>query len=206
MKDDLIKQGQYLKELRIANNLTQTEVADKLGVTHPTIVRYEKGEIGRMKSSTIQRLAEIYNVDPISILGIDLKDKGIEPVLKGRKLPILGTICAGDGVWCEENYEGYFIADPEIKNADFVVTVSGDSMINDNIKDGDKAFLKSTNYVENGRIAAVLLKDENNVMLKRIYVKEDHAILQPSNPDYSPITTDDFLILGELVGVYHKVE
>lgn len=198
--------GDRLRQLRQDHNMTLEELGEKIGVSHATIYKYEKGEIANMKQTTIQKLSDIFGVSPIYIMGLDLSNPNIEIPRAARKLPILGTICAGDGVWCEENYEGYFIADPEIKNADFVVTVSGDSMINDNIKDGDKAFLKSTNYVENGRIAAVLLKDENNVMLKRIYVKEDHAILQPSNPDYSPITTDDFLILGELVGVYHKVE
>lgn len=199
------KQGARLKELRQKHGYTLLELGEKVGVSAPTIQRYESGEISTMKTPTIKKLADIFDVSPIYIMGLDLEDK-VEVLSTARKLPILGTICAGDGIFCEENYEGYFIADPEIKRADFVVKVEGDSMSGDKIQDGDMAFLRSTHTVDNGKIAAVLLKTTNEVMLKRVYVKEDHAILQPSNPTYSPITTDNFLILGELVGIYHKVE
>lgn len=198
--------GDRLRQLRQNNNMTLEELGDKLGVSHATIYKYEKGEIANMKQSTIEKLANIFGVSPIYIMGLDLTNPSVKIPDSVKKLPILGTICAGDGIFCEENYEGYFIADPEIKRADFVVKVEGDSMSGDKIQDGDMAFLRSTHTIDNGKIAAVLLKTTNEVMLKRVYVKEDHAILQPSNPTYSPITTDNFLILGELVGIYHKVE
>ncbi|WP_099950563.1 LexA family protein [Ezakiella peruensis] len=198
--------GDRLRQLRQNNNMTLEELGDKLGVSHATIYKYEKGEIANMKQSTIEKLANIFGVSPIYIMGLDLTNPSVKIPDSVKKIPILGTICAGDGIFCEENYEGYFIADPEIKRADFVVKVEGDSMSGDKIQDGDMAFLRSTHAVDNGKIAAVLLKTTNEVMLKRVYVKEDHAILQPSNPTYSPITTDNFLILGELVGIYHKVE
>ena len=205
-KDYNIEAGKRLRDLRKLHNMTQSDVAKKLGVTHPTIVRYEKGDVGSMKTTVISQLAEIFHVSPLYVLGMDLEDFDIEPISRVKKIPILGNICAGDGIWCEENLSGFFFADESLKNADFIVSVDGDSMSGDNIRDGDKAFMKSTHYVDNGKIAAVLLKSTNEVMLKRVYVKEDHAILQPSNPTYSPITTDNFLILGELVGIYHKVE
>jgi len=199
------KAGIRLKELRLSKNMTQTELAEKLGVTHPTIVRYEKGDVGAMKTSIISKLANIFDVSPIYILGMDLKDINAEPVIKVNRLPILGNVCAGDGIWCEENFEGYFYMDKKVSNADFALIVNGNSMNGDNICDGDKAFVKKTSIVDNGKIAVVLLKENNEVMIKRVFFKEDHAVLQPSNPNYEPIVTTDFLILGELVGVYHEV-
>ena len=85
-----------------------------------------------------------------------------------------------------------------------MLKVNGESMAGDNIHNGDIAYMKSTNYVDNGKIAAILL-DNNEVMLKRLNIKSCHAVLTPSNPDFEPIVTTDFMILGELVGVYHEV-
>ena len=199
--------GNNIKRRRIELGLSVDELAKKIDKNRATVYRYENNDIENLPITILGPLARALDTTPADLMGWDvLREKGIQPLLKGRKIPILGTICAGDGIFCDENYEGYFIADPEIKRADFVVKVEGDSMSGDKIQDGDMAFLRSTHAVDNGRIAAVLLKSTNEVMLKRVYVKEDHAILQPSNPTYSPITTDNFLILGELVGIYHKVE
>lgn len=196
--------GDRLRKLRQDKNLTLEELGEKLGVSHATIYKYEKGEIANMKQSTIKKLAEIFGVSPVYIMGLDIDNPSIRMVDKVRSVPILGTICAGNGIWCEENYEGRFVLDPDIKGVDFVLRVDGESMTGDNIHSGDIAFMKSTNYVENGKIAAVLL-DNNEVMLKRLNINSGHAVLTPSNPDYEPIVTTDFMILGELVGIYHEV-
>lgn len=196
--------GDRLRKLRQDKNLTLEELGEKLGVSHATIYKYEKGEIANMKQSTIKKLSEIFGVSPVYIMGLDIDNPSIRMVDKVRSVPILGTICAGDGVWCEENYEGRFVLDPDIKGVDFVLKVNGESMAGDNIHNGDIAYMKSTNYVDNGKIAAILL-DNNEVMLKRLNIKSGHAVLTPSNPDYEPIVTTDFMILGELVGIYHEV-
>lgn len=196
--------GDRLRKLRQDKNLTLEELGEKLGVSHATIYKYEKGEIANMKQSTIKKLSEIFGVSPVYIMGLDIDNPSIRMVDKVRSVPILGTICAGDGIWCEENYEGHFVLDPDIKGVDFVLKVNGESMSGDNIHNGDIAYMKSTNYVDNGKIAAILL-DNNEVMLKRLNIKSGHAVLTPSNPDYEPIVTTDFMILGELVGIYHEV-
>lgn len=165
-KDFNIKAGERLKELRLLHGMTQTEVSELLGVTHPTIVRYEKGEVGAMKASVIAKLAEIFHVSPVYILGMDLKNVDIEPISKVKKIPILGSVCAGDGIWCEENFDGFFFADESLAKADFSLIVEGDSMNGDGIYNRDKAFIKKTNVVENGKIAVVLLTDTNEVTLK----------------------------------------
>lgn len=196
--------GDRLRKLRQDKNLTLEELGEKLGVSHATIYKYEKGEIANMKQSTIKKLSEIFGVSPVYIMGLDIDNPSIRMVDKVKSVPILGTICAGDGIWCEENYEGHFVLDPDIKGVDFVLKVNGESMAGDNIHNGDIAYMKSTNYVDNGKIAAILL-DNNEVMLKRLNIKSGHAVLTPSNPDYEPIVTTDFMILGELVGVYHEI-
>lgn len=197
--------GKRLKELRLSANMTQSELANKLGVTHPTIVRYEKGDVGSMKTSIISKLATIFDVSPVYILGMDYQEMDIEPIVKVNRLPILGNVCAGDGMWCEENFDGYFYVDRNLSQADFTLIVNGDSMSGDGISDGDKVFVKKTNVVENGKIAIVLLTDTNEVVVKRVYVRDEDVFLQSSNPDYKPIVTKNFMILGKLVGFYHDL-
>lgn len=60
-----------LKELRLENNMTLLQVADKLGVTESTAQRYESGVIENLKYDTIVKLANIYNVSPAYLMGWD---------------------------------------------------------------------------------------------------------------------------------------
>lgn len=197
--------GKRLKELRLSANMTQSELANKLGVTHPTIVRYEKGDVGSMKTSIISKLATIFNVSPVYILGMDYQEMDIEPIVKVNRLPILGNVCAGNDMWCEEDFDGYFYVDRNLSQADFTLIVNGESMSSDGIHDGDKVFVRKTNIVDSGKIAVVLLTDTNEVVIKRVFIRDEDVFLQSSNPDYKPIVTKHFLILGELVGFYHDL-
>ena len=203
-KDFNIKAGERLKQLRLLNGMTQTEVSELLGVTHPTIVRYEKGEVGAMKTSVIAKLSEIFNVSPVYILGMDLKNTEIETISSVRKIPIFSSVCKVEDIWCEENFNGFFFADKTLAKADFVFIANDNSMSGDGIFIQDKAFIKKTNVVENGKIAVVFLSEINKVTIKRIYLENGVAALLSSNPKYKPITTSKFKILGELLGIYHK--
>ena len=120
------------------------------------------------------------------------------------KLPILGTICAGDGVYIEEEYDEHIFIDQGMR-ADFALRVKGDSMIEAGIFDGDLVFIRQQSLVRNGKIAAVRLTDWNEASLKKIFVKNDNVILYPCNPDYEPIVTRNVEIIGECVGVYREL-
>lgn len=119
-------------------------------------------------------------------------------------LPILGTICAGDGVHCEENFEGYFYVDRTIK-ADYCLKVKGDSMIDAGIYDGDVAFIRKEFDYEDGEIYAVCWGAEESASLKKLYKVDNRIMLQPCNAEYSAILADadDVCIVGECVGTYH---
>ena len=94
------------------------------------------------------------------------------------KLPILGTICAGDGVYIEEEYDEHIFIDQGM-GADFALRVKGDSMIEAGIFDGDLVFIRQQSSVRNGKIAAVRLTEWNEASLKKIFVKNDNVILYP---------------------------
>ncbi|EJU21609.1 helix-turn-helix domain-containing protein [Mogibacterium sp. CM50] len=119
-------------------------------------------------------------------------------------VPILGTICAGSGVYCEENFEGYFYVDRTIK-ADYCLKVKGDSMIDAGIYDGDVAFIRKEFDYEDGEIYAVCWGAEESASLKKLYKVDNRIMLQPCNAEYSAILADadDVCIVGECVGTYH---
>ena len=205
MKDKL---GDRLKELREERNLSQTEVANKIGITKQNLYKYENGIIENIPRDKIEALANYYDVSPSLIMGWNDSLEGIpgiNPIHKINRIPILGEIACGEPILCQENFDGYVITDPSMISADFSIYADGDSMIDANIHDGDLVFIKQTPVVENGSICAVLIDD--SATLKRFYKTDDQIILQPENNSYHPIIITeedmkDVRILGEMVGVY----
>ena len=74
--------GAKIKHKRKSLNLTQYELADKVGLTESSISRYESGKIATMPTSTVNRICSVLNIEPAELLGItpenefeyDLKD------------------------------------------------------------------------------------------------------------------------------------
>lgn len=207
--------GDRIKEKRLANNMTLEELGKKADVNKATIQRYESGKITNIPSDRIERISEALSVSPSYLMGWE--DENNEPILenipgiitpvKMKKIPILGTISCGKPIFAEENYNGYFMIDKNLPEADFVLKTKGDSMIEANIHEGDFVFFRKQNDVDNGVIAAVLIDDE--ATLKRVNKSNDMLILQPCNKNYEPIIVSkqdhkNILILGQMVGVYSK--
>lgn len=119
-------------------------------------------------------------------------------------LPILGTICCGDGVLCNESFDGYFFVDNSIK-AEYCLRVEGDSMVDANIFHGDIAFIRKSYDFLDGGIYAVVFGENENAVLKKVYRQENGLLLMPCNQKYDPIIVKDALIVGECIGVYRSL-
>ena len=214
-----MKAGERIKELRLEHHMTQEELGNLLGVGKSAIAKYERGRVLNLKRSTIEQLSRIFNVSPSYVMGYtDLrldqneeKQSNLTPIasnlisVRPREIPILGTICAGNGIYAEENYQGSFALDKGI-SADYAIHVKGGSMTGAGIQDGDLAFIrKCDGDIVNGRIYAVILNGSNEATLKAVTAHEDFIVLTPLNPAYPVITTysQEVYIAGELVGVYH---
>ena len=199
----------FYRKLR---GISQEVLADKLGYkSFTTIQKWEDGT-SSPPIGTVKKVADILGVT-IEELTSD-EDHSSEPDLAGitnlsfpaaKPIPILGDICAGEGTWCEENFEGHFFIDSSVK-ADFCVRVRGDSMIDAGIFNGDLAFIKKTYDYTNGKIYAVRINSDCEAVLKKVFWQEDTIILNPCNADYEPIVTDaeGMTVIGECVGVFHS--
>ncbi len=130
------------------------------------------------------------------------KSRAIQ-LLKGEKIPILGTITAGGPDLAVEDVIGYL--DPhEILNTEsgeiFALRVKGDSMFDAGILEGDTAIIRKQSTAYNGDIIAALLEG-NEVTLKRIRMKSGHPpYLEPANKNYEPIHKE-FTILGRVINI-----
>ena len=125
-------------------------------------------------------------------------------------IPLVGRIAAGTPLLAAENYEGCVRIDRSmlpISGEVFALQVTGDSMIEDGIHDGDTLFVQKKESFRRGEITVVLVDDEATV--KRAYRDGDLLRLEPSNQDMSPILVDersgDVSVLGIAVGVFRRI-
>lgn len=206
------------KQLRKERGLTQQGLATELGFTKSSVNMYERGE-REPGLESLETIADFFNVDMDYLLGasntpnrfLAVADESgnpttapdnILPMPATYTVPLLGTIACGEPILAAENIEDN-VEVPEHIHADFALRCKGDSMINARIHDGDIVYIRQQPAVNNGEIAAVLIGDE--ATLKRVYVYEDHVVLQPENPAYEPLVyfkdaMQAVRILGKAVG------
>lgn len=212
------KFSERFKLLRKERGLSQAALATELGFTKSSVNMYERGD-REPGLESLETIADFFNVDMDYLLGkSDVQNRflhtpasdaesvalpdNIIPMPKTYKVPLLGTIACGEPILAAENIEDN-VEIPEHIHADFALRCKGDSMINARIHDGDIVYIRQQPAVNNGEIAAVLIGDE--ATLKRVYVYEDHVVLQPENPAYEPLvyfgeTMSTVRILGKAVG------
>ena len=125
-----------------------------------------------------------------------------------KNIPLIGTIAAGEAIEAIENSEEYIAVPSSLTPANakyFGLKIKGLSMIEEGIFDGDIAVIKKTSNVENGKIAAVITK-ENEVTLKTVKFQNDKILLVPANKSYDikEYHIGDIQIQGTLSGIIRK--
>ena len=196
--------GERIKEARKMRGMTQTELAEKIGMKFSAIHKYENGLVVNLKRETIAALANALEVSPAWLMCMDATPSlpsNIIPMPVMRKVPLVGSIACGTPILAEENLDGTVEA-PDHVRADFALRCKGDSMINARIFDGDIVYIRQQESVEHGEIAAVLIGDE--ATLKRVYMYDDCISLEAENPQYKPMVYRDeemnnIRILGKAV-------
>lgn len=120
-------------------------------------------------------------------------------------IPVIGKITAGQPILAVENIEETFSIPFNFVRSNndlFILKVSGTSMIDAGILDGDFVIIEKKETASNGEIVAALI--ENEATLKRFFKEKDHIRLQPENKTMEPIIVDNCKILGTLVGLYRR--
>lgn len=123
---------------------------------------------------------------------------------KTTDIPIVGKVTAGSPILAVENIDDTmplplnFVNDRDL----FILKVSGESMINVGILDGDYVIIEKTNTAKNGDKVLALIDDEATI---KTFYKEDYRYrLQPENDTMEPMYFNYLTILGKVVGLYRK--
>jgi len=140
----------------------------------------------------------------IEILGEDRMDTETQSVIQ---VPIVGKVTAGLPITAVESVEEHFPLPASIvAGADqvFMLRISGDSMIEAGIFDGDLVVVRQQQSAYNGEIVVALTED-NEATVKRFYKEKDHFRLQPENSSLEPITLKQVSVIGKVIGVYRDL-
>ena len=125
----------------------------------------------------------------------------IDPSETNGLIPLIGRVTAGQPILAVENYEGYIQFPSGIRrkpeNDLFALKVTGTSMIEAGILDGDIVIIEKTTTAENGDIVVALIDDEATV--KTFYKEDGHFRLQPENRTMLPIIVNSLMILGKVI-------
>ena len=141
--------------------------------------------------------------DPTKPRAIEILDENFN--LSRREMvqvPIVGRVAAGEPILAEQNITDYFPIPVEFmpnKNT-YMLKVSGESMINAGILDGDFVLVQKECTAINGDMVVAMIDDGATV--KRFYKEEGIYRLQPENDYMDPIIVDHVEILGKVIGVF----
>lgn len=217
--------NQLIKDRRLQLGLTLEQVAEKVGVGKSTVRKWEIGLIQNMRRDNMQKLAEALNLNPLDLLEFDLIDDTNIPLYENSRnrveaigqnlylhIPLYESLSCGTGLFVNDHIVEYITLPESLLSSNkeyFCQYAKGDSMLNENINEGDLLIFEKTSIISNGQIGCFCI-DDNIATCKKFYKDEASAIitLQPANTKYPPIIvtveTMNFHIVGKLNLVINK--
>ncbi len=122
------------------------------------------------------------------------------------EMPMLGFVAAGSPIEAVATAESISVPEDLVGKRDtYVLRVRGDSMIDEQIRDGDYVIVEDRKTADNGEMVIALLAG-SDVTLKKFYRENAHVRLQPANPAMQPlmVPAEQVQIQGVVVGVMRK--
>ena len=187
--------GKNIKNRRKELDLTQEDIAKRIGVSKQTVQKYESGVIANVPSDKIEMVAEILKTTPAKLMGWEDPDRYLSPTITDDVVtfPVIGEIAAGYDEIAVEDWSGETVEVPKsyLRGRDrsefFVLSVHGDSMY-PLYQDGDKVLiLRQSTLNRSGDVGAIVYDSEYATLKKIEYVQgEDWLRLIPINPNYLP--------------------
>ena len=186
---------------------TVREIGEAVGLASPSTVHAHLANLER---------AGLLKRDPSKPRALDLighrrESRADESIREGelRRLPLLGQIAAGSPLLADQNIEDELaVPEPLGRNADFLLRVTGESMVNAGILDGDILVVQRTQDARNGEIVVALAGDDetaDEATVKTFYREAGRIRLQPENDALEPIYANHVEILGRVTGVFRSL-
>ena len=180
--------GANIKRLRDLNDLTQEQLAEKLGVTRESVVKWETGKMN-IRDRHVSKIVELFGVEPDDIkaenFGLASQEQKavvFSPSYSYSVAPIVGNVAAGEACEAIENIEGELMIPPAFESdhpkAKFL-KISGESM-NKYFQSGSYALYDPDLEVRDGDIAVVIVNGDE-ATVKRVFFAGDTVVLHPES-------------------------
>lgn len=178
----MININEVLKEYRNLSGLSLDDLQKRSGIPKSTLSRYENNPNQKIDIKAFSEIAKVLQIPASVIEGIWIDENSL-PGEKEIKLPVLGRVCAGNGIFAEQNVVGTETADSKYGTGEyFYLNVSGNSM-SPQINSGDMVLVKRQEIVDSGDVAVVMV-DREDGMLKKVVIEDDCIKLVSFNPYY----------------------
>ena len=199
---------QYLAEYVDAHGYPPTvrEIGDAVGLASPSTVHAHLANLER---------AGLLKRDPTKPRAIELVGRRRDEAPRraataAPTLPLLGRIAAGGPLLAEEAVEEQIaVPEPLGRGADFLLRVTGDSMIEAGILDGDIVVVRKQDDARAGEIVVALVGDDESAdeaTVKTFHRERDGRVrLQPENAALEPLYPEHVEILGRVTGVFRSI-
>lgn len=179
-------------------------------------------ELGVSRSTAFEHIGELRKKDLLS--GLPARARSLKLTSKAQKLlnllayhssescissptgiPLVGKVAAGSPIEVFEQKD-YLCLDSHFGNSDclFALEVKGNSMVDDDIRDGDYVICRRSSLADTGQLVIALV-DEKEATLKRFYKESSYARLQPANDDYAPVYSKNCRIQAVVVGLIRRL-
>jgi len=200
---------EFIHQFLVDNSYPPTvrEIVSGCGISSTSVVNYNLNILEQ--AGYIRRHPEVSR-------GIELLT--LSPALRYRlQVPIIGQIAAGAPIPAPAPDPWDVTASAETlevtedltqgREGVYALKVKGSSMVDALINDGDIILMQYVNVVENGEMAAIWLKAEKEVTLKKVYVEPGRIRLQPASSQMQPIYTDpeNIEIQGRVIAIIRQV-
>ena len=156
--------------------------------------------------SALEREGLIKRIPNVS-RGIEVVERTVDN--DGNDIPLLGIVAAGQPIEAILTHDTVPVPkDMQGRGRTFALRVRGDSMIEENIQDGDIIIVASQKTAENGQMVVALI-DGNYATVKKFYREPDFIRLEPANPQFKPIfirTPERIQIQGVVRGLLRKYD
>ncbi len=183
--------GERIKNMRKNKDLSLQKVADSLDVNRSSIMRWERGETSKIKLPMVEKLASLFGTSPQYLLTGNEREKERENWYKDNvtelgeecSLPVVGQVCAGNGLFAEDNILRYEFADSRYNRKEyFYLQVSGDSM-SPKLDDGDLILVRKQSSIDSGDVGVFLI-DGCDGVVKKVKYDRNYIELHSFNPYY----------------------
>ena len=183
---------------------TVREIGQAVGLTSPSTVH---AHLARLESAGLIR-RDRTKPRALEVMDGGRRDRGATAVADERRsnvLPLVGDVAAGTGLVADEQIEDMVtVPDQLCSDADFLLTVKGDSMVDAGILDGDFVVVRRQQDARNGEIVVALMGDED-ATVKRFFREKGRVRLQPENSSMEPMYPDQVQVLGVVRAVLRRL-